>query len=206
MGQEIPTLVAADFEGVFIPEIWIAVAEKTGIKELQLTTRDISDYDELMGMRLKVLQEHGITISDIQDVIAQMDPLPGAAEFVAWLRTQTRLIILTDSFYQFVEPFMPKLNHPTIFAHNLEISAAGMIADYHLRTHDGKKRCVQAFSEVGFRTLAVGDSYNDTRMLLEADRGILFHPPQNVIDEFPQLPVTNSYDELRTHVEQFLAA
>lgn len=206
MGFQNPTLVAADFEGVFIPEVWIAVANKTGIEQLQLTTRDISDYDELMTMRLRILAEKGITIAQIQDVIAEMDPLPGAVEFVQWLRTQTRLIIITDSFYQFVEPFMPKLSYPTIFAHNLEISPAGIIKNYHLRTHDGKRRCVQSFADVGFRTMAVGDSYNDTKMLLAADDAALFKPPQNVIDEFPQLAVTTNYDELRAHIEHFLAA
>jgi len=205
MGHQLPTLVAADFEGVFIPEIWIAVAEKTGIKELQLTTRDISDYDELMAMRLRVLNENGITIERIQRVIAEMDPLPGAADFLQWLRTQTRLIILTDSFYQFVEPFLPKFNYPTIFAHSLEVSSAGDVVNYHLRTHDGKRRCVQSFGDVGFRTLAIGDSYNDTKMLLAADDAALFNPPQNVIDDFPQLAITNDYVELRAHVEKFLA-
>lgn len=204
MLSERPTLLAADLEGVFIPEIWIAVAESTGIDGLRLTTREVADYDELMQMRLALLQQHGLTLADIQAVIAQMEPLPGAVEFLNWIRQQMQLVILTDSYYPFVIPFLPKLGFPTIFAHTLDLSPSGQITGYRLRTADGKRRSVCAFREMGFRTAAVGDSYNDTRMLLAADQGILFRPPANVAAEFPQLPVAEEYHALRSKLEDFL--
>ncbi|MCB9149967.1 MAG: bifunctional phosphoserine phosphatase/homoserine phosphotransferase ThrH [Caldilineaceae bacterium] len=206
MSLQKPTLLAADFEGVFIPEIWIAVAERTGIEQLRLTTRDISNYDELMQMRLRIIREQNLTIAQIQAIIDELEPLPGAYDFMQWVRTQTQFIILTDSFYQFVAPFMPKLHYPTIFAHMLEIDDKGIISGYHLRTADSKRKAVEAFSAAGFATMATGDSYNDTTMLLRADKGVLFRPPPNVIAEFPQLPVTTEYAELKAHVIAFLNA
>ncbi|MEZ4661756.1 MAG: bifunctional phosphoserine phosphatase/homoserine phosphotransferase ThrH [Caldilineaceae bacterium] len=206
MALQKPTLLAADFEGVFIPEIWIAVAERTGIAQLRLTTRDIANYDELMQMRLGIIREHNLTIAQIQAIIGELEPLPGAFDFMQWVRMQTQFVILTDSYYQFVAPFMPKLNYPTIFAHMLEIDDAGIITGYHLRTADSKRKAVEAFRAAGFCTMATGDSYNDTTMLLAADKGVLFCPPPNVIAEFPQLPVTTNYADLKDHVVQFLAA
>jgi phosphoserine / homoserine phosphotransferase len=199
-----PPLIATDLEGILLPEIWIAVAERTSIPQLRLTTRDVADYDELMQMRLAILREHRLKLHDIQAVIATMDLLPGAAEFLTWLRTQGPLIIITDSFYQLLTPFMPKLQYATVFAHTLEVSEDGSLAGYSLRVRDGKRLALQNFSSLGFRTLAIGDSYNDIGMLLTADQGILYHPPRNVIEEFPELPVTNSYEELKQRIRLFI--
>lgn len=198
-------LVAADLEGVFIPEVWIAVATQTGIDELRKTTRDIADYDLLMRYRLEVLAAHGLTLDTIQAVIAEMTPLPGARAFIDWIRARTQFVILTDSFYEFVAPFLPKLGHPTVFAHQLIVDEGRMIRGYRLRVADSKRAAVQAFRTVGFRTLAFGDSYNDTTMLGAADVGVLYRPPQNVIDDFPQYPVATEYDHLRAHITHFLA-
>ena len=197
-------LVAADLEGVFLPEIWIAVAERTGIQELRKTTRDIADYDALMAYRIDILDRHGLTLDAIQAVIAEMEPLPGARALVDWIRARTQFVILTDSFYDFVEPFLPKLGYPTIFAHQLLVDEQRMIRGYRLRVHDSKRKAVEAFGALGFRTMAFGDSYNDTTMLGAADRGVLFRPPQNVVDEFPQYVVTTDYDALRTQISRFL--
>jgi len=199
-----PALLAADLEGVFIPEIWIAVAETTGIDALRLTTRDVADYDELMQMRLRTLHEHGLSQTHLHAIIAEMEPLAGALDFLHWVRQHMQLVILTDSFYQFVAPFLPELGFPTVFAHTLDVTHDGSITSYRLRTVDGKRRSVCSFREMGFRTMAVGDSYNDTRMLLEADAAALFKPPANVIADFPQLPVAADYAELRLYIESFL--
>ncbi|MEM7125850.1 MAG: bifunctional phosphoserine phosphatase/homoserine phosphotransferase ThrH [Chloroflexota bacterium] len=201
-----PTIITFDLEGVFIPEIWIAVAEHTGIEELRKTTRDISDYDELMRYRLGILKDKGITLNDIQQVIETMDPLPGAADFLTWVREITQVLIITDSFYPFVTPFLPKLKYPTVFAHTLEVSSTGSIQNYHLRTTDGKRKVVESLKEMGFRTMAVGDSYNDTRMLMAADKASLFCPPPNVVADFPQLPVSEDYAKLASYIEGFLSA
>jgi len=199
-----PTLIASDLEGVFLPEIWIAVAEKTGIEQLSLTTRDVADYDELMQMRIRILAKEQLSIADIHKVIGTLDPLPGAPEMIRWIQERTRLIILTDSYYEFVAPLLGKLGYPTIFAHSLQINEQQMIIGYQLRTEQGKRRSVRAFGDLGFRTMAFGDSYNDTAMLAEADQGALFCPPQNVIDEFPQYPVSYDYAQLRALIEAFL--
>lgn len=200
-----PTFITSDFEGVFIPEIWEAVAEETAIETLQLTTRDIPDYDKLMKLRLKTLADHELGIDEVQRIAAQMEPLPGAAEMIAWIRERTQFVILTDSFYPFIQPFLPKLGLPTVFAHTLSIHK-GRIEDYHMRTDDNKRKVVQALHEQGFRVMSFGDSYNDTRMLLEADAGILFNPPDKVVNDFPSLPVVRTYGELRTCIEGFLDA
>ena len=189
-------LACLDLEGVLVPEIWINVAELTGIDDLRLTTRDIPDYDELMTHRLKVLDKHDLKLSIIQSVIDDMGPLPGAREFLDWLRERYQLIILSDTFYEFGMPLMRQLGSPTLFCHKLEIKD-DHIANYCLRQQDQKRKAVQAFHSLNYKVIAAGDSYNDTSMLNEADAGILFSPPQNVIDEFPQFPVTNDYDELR---------
>ena len=190
-------IACLDLEGVLIPEVWINFAERTGIDALKATTRDIPDYDELMTQRLAILREHKLGIADIQDVIDGMDPLPGAGEALDWLRERFQVVILSDTFYEFAEPFMRKLGWPTIFCHKLEIDANGMIADYKIRQPDPKRASVKAFHALKYRCIATGDSYNDTTMLSEAEAGILFCPPQNVIDEFPQFPVAKSYAELQ---------
>ena len=204
MKNNLPTLLASDLEGVLIPEIWVAVAEKMGIEQLFLTTREISDYDQLMGIRLRTLAEHKISLADIHAVIATIDPLPGAVDLINWIRAQTRLIVITDSFYEFLTPLMPKLGYPTVFAHSLQIDAQGMVTGYHLRLPHGKRKAVHALHELGFRVMAFGDSYNDTAMLGQADLGVLFQPPANVVAEFPQFPVANDYEQLKAFATEFL--
>ncbi|HRW05818.1 MAG TPA: bifunctional phosphoserine phosphatase/homoserine phosphotransferase ThrH [Caldilineaceae bacterium] len=205
MSSAQPTLIASDLEGVFLPEIWIAVSAKTGIEQLSLTTRDVANYDELMQMRIRILAEHKLTMSDIHNVIGTLDPLPGAPEMIRWIQERTRLIVLTDSYYEFVAPVLAKLGYPTIFAHSLQIDSNDMMVGYQLRTEQGKRRAVRAFGDLGFRTMAFGDSYNDTAMLAEADQGALFCPPDNVIAEFPQYPVSHDYAQLKQLIEAFLA-
>jgi phosphoserine/homoserine phosphotransferase len=190
-------IACLDLEGVLIPEVWIGVAERTGIEALRATTRDVPDYDELMQQRLRILRENDVGIRDIQEVIAGMRPLDGAPAFLAWLRENFQVVILSDTFYDFAEPFMRQLGWPALLCHKLSIDDEGMIADYHIRQKDPKRQCVKAFQALNFRCIATGDSYNDTTMLGQADAGILFRPPQNVIDEFPQFPVATSYPEAR---------
>ena len=197
-------IVCSDLEGVFVPEIWINVAERTGIDELRLTTRDISDYDVLMKRRLSILDANKLKLKDITDVIAGMEPLPGAREFLDWLRARTQVIVVSDTYEEFARPLMEKLGWPTLLCHNLTIDESGAIADYNLRQADGKRNVARAFKDLNYRVLAMGDSYNDVNMLKEAHRGILFRPPQNVIDEFPQFPVTTNYEELQAIFEQEL--
>ena len=201
-----PTLIAMDMEGVFTPEIWIAVAEQTGIEKLRLTTRDIPDYDELMRGRLQVLQEYGLKLRDLQAVIATLNPLPGAIEFTDWLRERLALVILTDSYYEFVAPLKAKLHHPTMFCNTLKVDGHNAITGYRLRQSDGKKHAVAAFKSLGFRVIAVGDSYNDTSMLIEADHGILFRPSANVVADFPQFPALREYAELQAKSLEILQA
>ena len=196
-------IACLDLEGVLVPEIWINVAERTGIDELRRTTRDEPDYDVLMRYRLDILDREGITLPQIQEVIAGMGPLEGAGEFVDWLRERAQVIILSDTFYQFAQPLMRQLGFPCLFCHRLEVEPEGRISGYTLRLDDGKRRAVRALRELNFRVVAAGDSYNDTTMLTEADAGILFCPPQNVVDDFPQFPVTSDYQQLR---EAFVAA
>ena len=190
-------LACLDLEGVLIPEIWINFAERSGIEELRLTTRDIPDYDELMTRRLGILAREGLGLADIQQVIGGMSPLPGARECLDWLRERFQVLILSDTFYEFAEPLMRQLAWPTLLCHRLETNDAGRIVDYHLRQADPKRRAVRALHGLNFRIIAAGDSYNDTTMLAEADAGILFRPPDNVIAEFPQDPVATSYEQLR---------
>jgi phosphoserine/homoserine phosphotransferase len=186
-----------DLEGVLTPEVWIGVAERTGIPELRRTTRDEPDYDKLMRFRIDLLERRGLGIADIQAVIAGLDPLDGAREFLDWLRERYQVLILSDTFYQFAAPLMRKLGWPTLFCHDLEIDARGRITGYRLRMRDQKRASVEHLRELRFQTIAAGDSYNDTSMLAAADAGILFRPPPNVVAEFPQFPVTHSYAELR---------
>ncbi len=190
-------LACLDLEGVLIPEIWIAFAEKTGIPELRATTRDVPDYDVLMKQRLGILEQHGYGLPDIQAVIATLDPLPGAREFLDWLRDRFQLVILSDTFYEFAMPLMEKLGMPTLFCHRLETDGNGKVVNYVLRQPDPKRESVKAFHSLKYYVIAAGDSYNDTTMLAEADAGILFHAPDNVIAEFPQFPAVHSYEDLK---------
>ena len=196
-------LACLDLEGVLIPEIWIAFAEKTGIEELKATTRDIPDYDVLMKQRLRILKEHNLGLNEIQEVISGLAPLDGAKEFVDWLRERFQVVILSDTFYEFAEPLMRQLGFPTLLCHKLEVAENGEITDYKLRQVDPKRTSIKAFHSLNYRCIAAGDSYNDTTMLSEADAGILFNAPDNVIEEFPQFPAVRGYDRLK---EQFLAA
>lgn len=195
-------IVCLDLEGVLVPEIWINFAKRTGIRELEATTRDIPDYDVLMRQRLRILDEHKLGLKDIQAVIAEMGPLPGAKEFVAWVREHFQLIILSDTFYEFAHPLMRQLDWPTIMCHKLETNDEGSITNYVLRQPDQKREAVKALHGLKYRVIAAGDSYNDTNMLSEAERGILFDAPENVIREFPQFPVTRSYEELKAEIRK----
>lgn len=189
-------LVCLDLEGVLVPEIWIAFSERTGIPELRRTTRDEPDYDRLMRSRIDLLRQHRLGLPDIQAVIREMGPLPGAKAFLDELRRKYQVVILSDTFYEFAMPLMEQLGMPTLFCHRLETDARGFVTGYRLRLQDGKRAAVRALKALSFRVTAAGDSYNDTAMLLEADAGILFRPPQNVVDEFPQFPVVRDYDGL----------
>lgn len=190
-------LACLDLEGVLIPEIWIDFANRTGIEELKATTRDIPDYDVLMKQRLALLDQHELKLQDIQDVIAGMAPLEGAADFLDWLRERFQVIILSDTFYEFSAPLMKQLGWPTLFCHRLESDAQGRVVNYHLRQKDPKRQSVKAFHGLNYRVIAAGDSYNDTTMLGEADVGILFHAPQNVKDEFPQFQAVDTFADLK---------
>lgn len=197
-------LVCLDLEGVLLPEFWIAVANATGIEALRRTTRDEPDYDVLMRYRLDILDQHGLTLPAIHEAIRDLEPLPGAIEFTRWLMRRTRLIILSDTFTQFAEPLMAKLGNPTLFCHNLEIDPSGKILDYRLRQPDQKRKAVLALQSLNFRVIAAGDSWNDRTMLQSADLGILFRPPQALVDAEPSMPVTHSHDELQSVIADAL--
>ena len=190
-------IACLDLEGVLVPEIWIEFAKVTGIEELKATTRDIPDYDVLMKQRIRILEEHKLGLKEIQDVIATLKPLDGAVEFVDWLRERFQVIILSDTFYEFSQPLMRQLGFPTLWCHRLNIDERGMVAGYTLRQKDPKRQSVLALKTLYYRVIAAGDSYNDTTMLAEADQGILFHAPQNVIDQFPQFPAVHTYEDLK---------
>ena len=191
-------IVCSDLEGVFTPEIWISVAKHTGIDELKLTTRDISDYNVLMRQRLDILRRHNLTLHVIQHVIAHLKPLPGATEFISWLRSRTQMVVVSDTFSEFANPLMEKLGHPTLLCNNLTVDHLGNITDYNLRQENGKMKVVQALQSLNYKVIAVGDSYNDINMLRKADTGVLYRPPQNVVRDNPDLPSVESYDELKT--------
>jgi len=193
-------IVCLDLEGVLIPEIWIEFSERTGIPELAKTTRDEPDYDKLMRGRIEILNRRELGLPDIQRVIEGMRPLEGAREFLDWLRGYCQVVILSDTYYQFAAPLMRQLGYPTLFCNELIVDDAGRVCDYRLRLREQKRESVRAFRELNFHTIAAGDSYNDTTMLAEAHAGILFRPPANVSAEFPQFPVTTSYDELRAEI------
>ena len=197
-------IVCLDLEGVLIPEIWIAFAKKTGIEALKRTTRDEPDYDVLMRYRLDILDKEGFKLADIEEVIGTLDPMPGASEFVEWVTSQTRLVILSDTFRQFAGPLMAKLGHPTLFCHDLVIDDTGRIADYSLRLKDHKRKAVEAFKALNFDTFAAGDSYNDLSMIDVADNRALYSPPERLTIERPELPVARTHAELRQTIEGIL--
>ncbi len=198
------TLVTLDLEGVLVPEIWIAFAEKTGIPELRRTTRDEPDYDVLMKGRLRILHEHGLRLPDIQQVIGTLVPLEGAKDFLDELRSLTQVIILSDTFEEFAQPLMRQLGWPTIFCHQLEVNPQGGITDYRLRQPDQKRKAVAAFKGLNYRVIAAGDSFNDTAMLSEADAGFLFHAPASIQSQFPQFSAFEEYGELLSAIRTAL--
>jgi phosphoserine/homoserine phosphotransferase len=197
-------IVCSDLEGVFVPEIWVNVSKHTGIDELKLTTRDISDYNVLMKRRLEILRQNKLTLDDIRHVISYIKPLPGATEFIYWLRRKTQLIVVSDTYEEFAGPLMEKLGLPTLFCNHLTIDDFGTITGYNLRQENGKMKVAEALQNLSYKVIAIGDSYNDIAMLRKAEVGILYRPPQNVIDDHNDLPVVNSYDELRDRIEKYL--
>jgi phosphoserine/homoserine phosphotransferase len=196
-------IACLDLEGVLVPEIWIAFAEKTGIEELKKTTRDEPDYDVLMQYRLDLLRQHKLGLNEIQEVIATLSPLEGAADFVDWLRERFQVVILSDTFYEFASPLMKQLGYPTLLCHKLETDNSGNVVNYRLRQANPKRQAIVGFKSMYYRTIAAGDSYNDTTMLAEADAGILFHAPDNVINEFPQFPAVQTFADLK---QEFIKA
>jgi phosphoserine / homoserine phosphotransferase len=197
-------IVCSDLEGVFVPEIWVNVSNHTGIDELKLTTRDISDYNVLMKRRLELLKKYGLTLRDVQNVISLLKPLPGALEFIDWLRSKTQLIIVSDTFSEFADPLMRQLGRPTLFCHHLTTDIEGNITDYNLRQENGKKHVVEALQSLNYKVIAIGDSYNDISMLKIADHGILYNPPQSVADENNDLQVVKTYASLKRILSQLL--
>jgi len=199
-------IVCADMEGIFTPEIWINVAEITGIKELRLTTRDIPDYDVLMKQRLSILKQHGLTLQDIQTVIAKMKPLDGAKDFLNWLRSRLQVIIVSDTYVEFAGPLLEKLGQPTLFCNTLSVEADGRISGYNLRQKDGKRKVATALANLNYKVIAIGDSYNDITMLKAAERAILFCPPDNVKEEYSEFTVTRTYAELKQAIKKIIDA
>lgn len=193
-------IICSDLEGIYTPEIWINVSKHTGIEELKLTTRDINDYDVLMRGRLALLRKHNLKLADIQKIISQLKPLPGAKEFLDWLRTKYQLIIVSDTFSEFADPLMEQLERPTLLCHHLTTDTEGNIIDYNLRQKDAKKMVAEALQSLNYKVIAIGDSYNDLSMLRQADKAILFRPPKNVIDENSDIPVITGYEELRKSI------
>ena len=190
-----------DLEGVLLPEIWKGVANKTGIKELELTTRNIPDYNELMSNRLRIMEQNQLDLSVLQEVVSQLEPLAGAKDFLDWLRTEFQVVILSDTFYEFAKPLIAQLGWPTLFCHHLEVENDNKISGYRLRMEDHKRMAVQSLQKLNFNVKAAGDSYNDISMLKAADEGYLFNAPSSIIKEFPQFPTFNNYDELKYYLE-----
>jgi len=197
-------IVCADMEGIFTPEIWIQVAEISGIEDLRLTTRDISDYDVLMKKRLSILSKHGLKLQDIQAVIAKMRPLDGALEFLNWLRARFQVIIVSDTYVEFAGPLLEKLGWPTLFCNSLSIAADGAILGYKLRQKDGKQKVANALKNLNYKVIAIGDSYNDITMLQAAESALLYRPPPNVRAQFPEFPVTLNYQELKHEIQRII--
>jgi phosphoserine/homoserine phosphotransferase len=195
-------IICSDLEGVFVPEVWINVSEKTGIPELRRTTRDEPDYDKLMRYRMKILDEHGLKLRDIQE--AQIRPLPGALDFIAWIKERTQLIVVSDTFIQFADPLMKQLGRPTLFCHTLVMDETDRIIDYKLRQKDPKRKTVEALQSLTYQVIAMGDSYNDISMLKQADKGILFRPPANVVADYPQFPVAEDYEAIKDILKEFI--
>jgi phosphoserine/homoserine phosphotransferase len=190
-------IICSDLEGVFVPEIWVNVSQQTGIEELKLTTRDISDYNVLMKRRLEILQQNGLTLKDVQKVILQLKPLPGALKFLDWARSVVQVIIVSDTFIEFADPLLIQLGRPTLLCHHLTTDRAGIITNYNLRQKDAKKKVTESLQSLNYKVIGIGDSYNDISMLRKAEVGILFNPPQNVIDEHGDLMIVRSYDEMK---------
>ncbi len=199
-------VVCLDLEGVLVPEIWIAFAERTGIEAFRRTTRDEPDYDKLMRFRLALLREKGLKLADIQAVIGGMAPLEGAREFLDALRSRYQVIILSDTFYEFADPLMRQLGRPTLFCHRLETDAEGYVAAYHLRQPNQKFHAVNALKGLNFQVIAAGDSYNDTGMLGAADAGFFIHPPEGIVAQFPQFKVHHDYASLTASIDAAAAA
>jgi phosphoserine / homoserine phosphotransferase len=197
-------ILCSDLEGVLVPEVWINVARWTGIDELKLTTRDISDYNALMKRRLSILQQHSITINDIQKVISLLELMPGALDFITWLHGRVQMVVVSDTFREFADPLLEKMGWPVLFCHHLTIDKDGNITDFNLRQTEAKKKVVEALQELNFKVIAVGDSYNDISMLRQAEYGILYKPPQNVIDDNQDIRVVNSYSQLKNLVSGIL--
>ncbi len=197
-------MLCSDLEGVLVPEVWINVARWTGIDELKLTTRDISDYNALMKRRLEILKQHGITIKDIQKVIALLELMPGALDFINWLHGRVQMVVVSDTFREFADPLLEKIGWPVLFCHHLTIDKEGNITDFNLRQNEAKKRVVEALQNLNFKVIAIGDSYNDVSMLRQAEHGILYRPPQNVIDDNPDIRAVNSYSQLKHAVSEIL--
>ena len=193
-------ILCSDLEGVLVPEVWINVARWTGIDELKLTTRDISDYNALMKRRLEILKQHSITINDIQKVISLLELMPGALDFITWLHGRVQMVVVSDTFREFADPLLEKMGWPLLFCHHLTIDKEGYITDFNLRQTDAKKKVVEALQELKFKVIAIGDSYNDISMLRQAEYGILYKPPQNVIDDNPDIKYVNSYSQLKNLV------
>jgi phosphoserine / homoserine phosphotransferase len=194
-------VVCLDLEGVLVPEIWIAFAERTGIADFRRTTRDEPDYDKLMRWRLSLLRQHGLKLVDIQRVIAGMAPMEGAKAFLDDLRSRYQVVILSDTFYEFADPLMAQLGRPTLLCHRLVVDADGHVADYRLRQPNQKAQAVKALQSLNYRVIAAGDSYNDTGMLTAADAGFFIHPPESITAQFPQFAVMRSYADLRTAID-----
>lgn len=197
-------IVCSDLEGVLVPEVWINVARWTGIDELKLTTRDISDYNALMRRRLEILKQHGITINDIQKVISLLEIMPGALDFINWLHGRVQMVVVSDTFREFADPLLEKMGWPLLFCHHLTIDKDGNITDFNLRQSDAKKKVVEAIQNLNFKVIAIGDSYNDISMLRKAEYGILYKPPQNVIDDNPDIRAVNSYSQMKHVVSEIL--
>jgi phosphoserine/homoserine phosphotransferase len=197
-------VICSDLEGVFVPEIWINVSKQTGIEELRLTTRDISDYDVLMRRRLELLRQHNLTLHDVQRVISMLKPLPGAVEFVDWLRSCAQLIVVSDTFREFADPLLRQLGRPTLFCHHLTTDSKGNITNYNLRQKDAKRKVAESLQSLNFKVIGIGDSYNDLNMLRQSELGILFNAPQNIIEENSDLLVVNSYDSLKDVIAKLL--
>jgi len=197
-------IVCCDLEGVLVPEVWINVARWTGIDELKLTTRDRSDYNALMTRRLEILKHHGITINDIQKVIALLELMPGALDFIRWLHGRSQLIVVSDTFREFADPLLDKMGWPVLFCHHLTIDREGNITNFNLRQDDAKRRVVESMQDLNYKVIAIGDSYNDISMLRQAQLGILYKPPQNVINDNSDLQVVNSYTQLKNLISDMI--